>query len=61
MAILHKAKEPGSVSNWCKVGYGITVQINGRRIRVGSKRFMELEGLPPLHAGSERGAGRGSF
>ena len=28
-----------------KVGYGITVQIDGRTIRVGSKRFMELEGM----------------
>ncbi len=51
LAILHKAREanlelPVTDDTQYKVGYGITVQINGRTIRVGSKRFMELEGLP---------------
>ncbi|MGO9601574.1 MAG: heavy metal translocating P-type ATPase [Isosphaeraceae bacterium] len=50
LAILHKAKElnldlPLTDETQYKVGYGITVQIGGRTIRVGSKRFMELEGL----------------
>ena len=32
-----------------KVGYGITVHVEGHTVRVGSKRFMEMEGieLPP--------------
>src|SRR5208337_1363067 len=51
LAILHKAKElnldlPTTDDTQYKVGYGITVHIHGRMIRVGSKRFMELEGLP---------------
>jgi P-type E1-E2 ATPase len=51
LAILHKAQEthlelPVTDDTQYKVGYGITVQIHGRTIRVGSKRFMELEGLP---------------
>ena len=51
LAILHKAKElnldlPPTDDTQYKVGYGITVQVEGRTIRVGSKRFMELEGLP---------------
>jgi Cu2+-exporting ATPase len=51
LAILHKAKElnlelPLTDDTQYKVGYGITVHIHGRTIRVGSKRFMELEGLP---------------
>ena len=51
LAILHKAKElnlelPPTDDTQYKVGYGITVHIDGRMIRVGSKRFMELEGLP---------------
>jgi Cu2+-exporting ATPase len=51
LAILHKAKElllelPVTDDTQYRVGYGITVQIHGRTIRVGSKRFMELEGLP---------------
>ena len=51
LAILHKAKElnldlPMTDDTQYKVGYGITVHIHGRTIRVGSKRFMELEGLP---------------
>jgi Cu2+-exporting ATPase len=51
LAILHKAKElnlelPLTDDTQYKVGYGITVQVRGRTVRVGSKRFMELEGLP---------------
>lgn len=51
LAILHKAREqdlelPVTDDTQYKVGYGITVQVHGRTIRVGSKRFMELEGLP---------------
>jgi Cu2+-exporting ATPase len=51
LAILHRARElglelPATDDTQYKVGYGITVQIHGRTIRVGSKRFMELEGLP---------------
>ena len=54
LAILHKAQElgltlPPTDDTQYKVGYGITVQIDGHTIRVGSKRFMEMEGieLPP--------------
>ncbi len=51
LAILHKARErglelPETDDTQYKVGYGITVNVDGRTIRVGSKRFMELEGLP---------------
>jgi Cu2+-exporting ATPase len=51
LAILHKANElglksPATDDTQYKVGYGITVQIDGRTIRVGSKRFMETEGIP---------------
>jgi heavy metal translocating P-type ATPase len=51
LAILHKASElqlslPATDDTQYKVGYGITVQIDGQTIRVGSKRFMELEGIP---------------
>jgi Cu2+-exporting ATPase len=50
LAILHKAGElqlalPPTDDTQYKVGYGITVQIEGHTIRVGSKRFMELEGI----------------
>jgi heavy metal translocating P-type ATPase len=50
MAILHKAAElsldlPATDDTQYKVGYGITVVINGHTIRVGSKRFMDLEGV----------------
>ena len=50
LAILHKAKEmnlelPGIDDTQYKVGYGITVHVEGHTVRVGSKRFMELEGI----------------
>ena len=44
-----------------KVGYGITVQIDGHTVRVGSKRFMEMEGIelpPEVARGPRRGAPR---
>jgi Cu2+-exporting ATPase len=51
LAILQKAEEEGlrlplTDMTQYKVGYGITVGIDGRRVRVGSRRFMELEGVP---------------
>jgi Cu2+-exporting ATPase len=54
LAILHKAQElglalPPTDDTQYKVGYGITVQIDGYTVRVGSKRFMEMEeiAIPP--------------
>ena len=54
LAILHKARElglelPPTDDTQYKVGYGITVHVEGYTVRVGSKRFMEMEGiaLPP--------------
>ena len=54
LAILHKAQElnltlPATDETQYKVGYGISVHIDGHTVRVGSKRFMEMEGieLPP--------------
>ena len=49
-AILHKAQEldlslPPTDDTQYKVGYGITVNVEGHTIRVGSKRFMEMEGI----------------
>ena len=51
LAILHKAEEeglslPATDATQYKVGYGITVGIDRHRVRVGSRRFMELEGVP---------------
>jgi Cu2+-exporting ATPase len=51
LAILQKAAEAGlslplTDATQYKVGYGITVGIDGHRVRVGSRRFMELEGVP---------------
>jgi P-type E1-E2 ATPase len=51
LAILQKAAEqslrlPLTDATQYKVGYGITVGIDGHRVRVGSRRFMELEGVP---------------
>ena len=50
LAILHKADElglelPATDDTQYKVGYGITVAVEGHTVRVGSKRFMELEGV----------------
>ena len=51
LAILHRAEElglelPPTDETQYKVGYGITVEIDGQTIRVGSRRFMELEEIP---------------
>ncbi|HMF35071.1 MAG TPA: heavy metal translocating P-type ATPase, partial [Isosphaeraceae bacterium] len=50
LAILNKAKElnlalPPTDETQYKVGYGITVHVDGHTVRVGSKRFMEMEGI----------------
>ena len=50
MAILHEADRlgltlPPTDDSQYKVGYGITVQIEGHSVRVGSKRFIESEGI----------------
>lgn len=50
LAILHKAEElglalPPTDETEYKVGYGISVGVNGHLIRVGSRRFMEMEGI----------------
>jgi heavy metal translocating P-type ATPase len=50
LAILQKAEEEGlelprTDSTQYKLGYGITVGVEGRQIRVGSRRFLELEGV----------------
>lgn len=50
LAILHKAQErglslPATDDTRYKVGYGITVHVDGHTVRVGSKRFMEMEGI----------------
>jgi heavy metal translocating P-type ATPase len=50
LAILHKAQElglelPPTDDTQYKVGYGITVGVEGHTVRVGSKRFMDLEGV----------------
>ena len=54
LAILHKAQElglelPPTDDTQYKVGYGITVGVEGHTVRVGSKRFMDMEGveIPP--------------
>jgi Cu2+-exporting ATPase len=54
LAILHRARElglelPTTDDTQYQVGYGIRVGIEGRTIRVGSKRYMEMEGIaiPP--------------
>ncbi|MBV8334529.1 MAG: heavy metal translocating P-type ATPase, partial [Alphaproteobacteria bacterium] len=50
LAILQKADDQGirlppTDAAQYQVGYGITVRIDGYRVRVGSRRFMEMEGL----------------
>ncbi|HME21290.1 MAG TPA: HAD-IC family P-type ATPase, partial [Acetobacteraceae bacterium] len=53
-AILQRAEDeglelPAIDHTQYKVGYGITVGVDGRKVRVGSRRFIEMEGLalPP--------------
>src|SRR3984893_9591615 len=51
LAILQKAQESGlrlplTDATQYKVGYGITVVIDRHRVRVGSRRFMEMERIP---------------
>ena len=51
LAILQKAREEGlrllsTDAAQYQVGYGISVRIDGRRVRVGSRRFMEIENVP---------------
>lgn len=51
LAILHKAGElglelPATDETQYSVGYGISVGVDGHTIRVGSKRFLEMEGIP---------------
>lgn len=61
LAILHAAADrgialPPTDDTQYKVGYGITVHIEGHTVRVGSKRFMEMEGIdmtPEVLAGLE--------
>jgi Cu2+-exporting ATPase len=50
LAILHRAEAleltlPPTDDTQFKIGYGITVQIEGATVRVGSKRFLEMEGI----------------
>lgn len=50
LAILHRAEElglqlPATDETQYQVGYGIRVGVNGRVIRVGSLRYMEMEGI----------------
>jgi Cu2+-exporting ATPase len=59
LAILHKAQEldielPSTDETQYKVGYGITVGVKGHTVRVGSRRFMDLESveLTPEVAGA---------
>ena len=59
LAILHQAEElglelPAIDDTQYKVGYGITVHALEHTIRVGSKRFMELEQIPIPERDSSR-------
>ena len=50
LAILQKAAEQGlrlplTDATQYRVGYGITVGVDGHQVRVGSRRFMDLEGV----------------
>jgi heavy metal translocating P-type ATPase len=50
LAIREKAEEQGlrlplTEATQYRVGYGITVGVDGHRVRVGSRRFMDLEGV----------------
>jgi heavy metal translocating P-type ATPase len=58
LAILHKAQElgldlPPTDDTQYKVGYGITVGVGGHTVCVGSKRFMDLEGVEMTPAVAE--------
>jgi Cu2+-exporting ATPase len=61
LAILHKAHElnltlPPADDTQYQVGYGITVHLEGHTVRVGSRRFLEREGIPlsgEVHAALE--------
>ena len=64
LAILQQAAEDGlelpeTDTTQYKVGYGITVGIDGHRVRVGSRRFIE-DGRRRADAGSRGGAGGGA-
>jgi Cu2+-exporting ATPase len=67
-AILHRAEElklelPPVDETRYKVGYGITVEIQGQIIRVGSRRFLEQEGIPipqAIHAAIDESHREGS-
>ena len=45
-ADLRSLELPPTDDTQYKVGYGITVSVMGRTIKVGSRRFMDLEGVP---------------
>ena len=54
LAILHKAEElglelPATDETQYQVGYGIRVGVNGHIIRVGSRRYLEMEGIEIPH------------
>jgi heavy metal translocating P-type ATPase len=67
LAILQKAQEerldvPPIDAAQYKVGHGIIVTVEGRRIRVGSRRFVELEGValtPEVEVALEEAHGEG--
>src|SRR5262249_51976072 len=66
-AILEKFEESGlsmpeSDDSKYQVGYGITVHIEGHRVRVGSARFVKMEGIeipPQIQTGLDRAHGDG--
>ena len=66
-AILQRAEDeglelPATDNTQYKVGYGISVFIDGHLVRVGSRRFIELEGLqltPEVEARLEESHGQG--
>ena len=50
LAILHEARDrsldlPPVEESELKVGFGIAVRLDGRLIRVGSRRYIEMEGI----------------
>ena len=68
LAILHEAADrnirlPPVGESELRVGFGITVAIDGRTIRVGSRRFIEMEGIAvpdDVAAALERAHGLGN-